>query len=430
MLTRRSFLTSTAAGIAGLACFGPFAAAASAAERFPRRGRRVVVVGGGFAGATAAHYLKLYDPGLEVILLEPRQRYVTCPSSNLVIGGLRSIKELTHGYEHLQKGLGVRVVHEMVRGVDPVGHYVLTARGRIGYDRLVVAPGIDFIYEQLAGMDQQALRRFPHGYQAGPQTLQLARGLASLRPGGSYLITIPEAPYRCPPGPYERICMVAAYLKRTGNRGKVLVLDANDDVVSKGKLFKAAWNELYPGMIEYHPEVVIKAVSAGRRSVTTNKGELSADLLNIIPAQRAGKLAAEAGLISKGGRWAPVNPLTFESALLRDIHVIGDAADRGTTGSLPHSGFVSNAMGKAAAVAVIALLQGKEPPAPSLQNACYSQVSDTESIYVTGVFAFDPVTGKLAGVKGAGGTSPDRSARYTEQYRDWQASIVKDTFGG
>ncbi len=428
MLSRRDFITGTTLGIAGLACFGPFAVSVRAAELFPKKKQRVVVVGGGFGGATAARYLKLYDPGLEVFLIEPLRQYVTCPSSNLVISGLLKMPAITHSYDRLARQ-GIRVVQDTVSAIDPVARYVEISKGKIAYDRLVVAPGVDFSFDLIPGMDAAARAKFPHAWKAGEQTVQLARELAALKKGGSFLISIPEAPFRCPPGPYERISMVAAFMKRTNNRGKVLVLDANPDVVSKAKLFKSAWADLYKDIIEYTPDVSLKGVDAGKRRLTTDKGELTADIINIIPEQKAGALAFASGLVTKGGRWAAASPLTFESTLHTGIHVVGDAADRDQVGSMPHSGFVASSMGKTVAAAVVALLQGKEPQLPSLENSCYSQVSDTESIYVTGVFLYDATAKKLVGVKAAGSASSGREARYTQHYRDWQTSITKDTFG-
>jgi len=429
MLTRREFITGTAVGIAGLACLGPFSISAGAAELFPTKKRRVVVVGGGFGGATTARYLKQYAPDLEVLLIEQNRQYVTCPSSNLVLSGLMQMSAITHGYGRLARQQGVRVVHAVVTGIDPVTRYVETAQGKIAYDRLVVAPGIDFAYDGIAGMDAEGRKRFPHAWKAGPQTLQLAGELAALKQGGSYLMTIPEAPYRCPPGPYERACLVAARLKRTGNKGKVFVLDANPDVVSKAALFKAAWNDLYKDIIEYVPDVSLTSVDVAKRRLITDKGEFTADVINIIPEQRAGSLAFGSGLVKTGYRWAAASPLTFESTIHKDIHVIGDSADREQIGSMPHSGFVASSMAKTTAAAIVMLMQGKEPLPPSLENACYSQVSDTESIYITGVFQYDAAAKKLVGVKAAGTASKNRAERYTQHYRDWQASIVRDMLG-
>lgn len=428
MLSRRDFITGTVLGVAGMACLGPFAVSARAAELFPKKKQRVVVVGGGFGGATTARYLKLYDPALEVLLIEPLKQYVTCPSSNLVIAGLLKMPAITHSYNRLAQ-LGIRVVQDSVTAIDPVAGFVEISKGKIFYDRLVVAPGLDFSFDLIPGMDAGARRQFPHAWKAGEQTVQLARELAALKKGGSFLISIPEAPFRCPPGPYERISLVAAFMKRTGNKGKVLVLDANPDIVSKAKLFKAAWADLYKDIIEYTPDVSLKGVDAGTRRLTTDKGELTADIINIIPEQKAGALAFSSGLVAKGRRWAAANPLTFESTLHKGIHVVGDATDREQVGGMPHSGFVASSMGKSTAAAIVALLQGKEPNSPSLENSCYSQVSDTESIYVTGVFQYDAAAKKLVGVKAAGSASSSRETRYTQHYRDWQASITRDTFG-
>lgn len=429
MISRRNFLFTTAIGIASASCLGPFVISAGAAELFPKKKKRVVVAGGGFGGSTVARYLKIFDPQLDVILIEPREKFISCPSSNLVIGGLRKMSQLTYTYDNLAKKHGIRIVRDSVAAIDPISKYVEVSNGKIAYDRLVVSPGIDFDYHSIEGMDETAQSLFPHAWKAGAQTEQLARELFAMKQGGTYVLTVPETPYRCPPGPYERACMVANYIKRTGKGGKLIILDANADVTSKGKLFKAAWNDYYKDIIEYRPDISIKKIDIGKRILTTDKGDLAGDIINIIPDQKAGKLAFDTGLAAKGRRWAATSPITFESTVHKGIHVIGDAVDPDVIGSMPKSGFIANSMGKAAAAAIISMLAGNEPPYPTLENACYSQVNETESIYVTGVFHYSPQTGKIAGVKAAGGVSPSRLERYTKHYHDWETSIIKDTLG-
>lgn len=429
MISRRDFMKYTSAGIVGASLFGPTIFSAHAGELLSGKNRRVVVIGGGFGGATAAHYLKQYNPKLEVVLIEQAPKFISCPSSNLVLSGLRTLPELTFGYGALAK-IGIKVIHDTVTAIDPAANRVSTAKGFIRYDRLIVSPGISFNYGSIEGMDAHAQALFPHAWKAGEQTLQLRKELLALKKGGVFLMTIPEAPFRCPPGPYERACQVANYLKKTKNGGKVIVLDANPDVVSKGKLFKAAWKDYYQDIIDYRPDVTVKEVIAGTRSIVTDAGEIKGDILNIIPPQQAGKLAFDTGLVPQGKIWAPTTTLTFESTVHKNIHIIGDATDPGSIGSLPKSGFVANTMGKAVAAAVVALMDGTEPPEPSLGNSCYSQVNDTESIYITGVFAYDREKKKMVGIKAAGNPSPDRSARYTAHYHDWEKSIIRDTLGG
>jgi sulfide dehydrogenase [flavocytochrome c] flavoprotein subunit len=428
-MKRREFLKQTSIGVGALALWGPQAFYAHAGEIMPKKGRRVVVAGGGFGGATAAKYLKLIDPKLEVILVEQRERFLSCPVSNLVIGGLREMKDITHEYKSLSQKYGVKIVTAQILAVDAVTHTIETSVGRLAYDRLIMSPGIDFMYDTIPGMDPTAQSAFPHAVKAGEQTVQLRRELEMLVPGQHMVITIPEAPYRCPPGPYERICMVANFLKRNKPGSRVIVLDANEDIVSKGKLFKAAWKDYYDGVIDYRPDNAIKKVDLATRTVFTGTGEVQGAILNIIPDQKAGMLAFNAGLVPAKRRWVPVSPLSFESTVYKDIHVIGDATDGEVIGSMPKSGFVASSMGKAAAASVVAMLLGREPYAPSIANTCYSMVNEREAIYVTGVFEYDAKSKKLAGIKAAGGVSPERSVRLGIQAEDWARAIWTDTLG-
>lgn len=428
-MKRRDFLKQTGISIGALALLGPQAFAAHAGEIMPKKGKRVVVIGGGFGGATAAKYLRMIDPGLEVVLVEQRDRFVSCPVSNLVLAGLKEMKDITLDYRNLSKKHGVKVVIAEVAAIDAAAHAIDTSAGRITYDRLIVSPGVDFIYETIPGMDGAARSLFPHAMKAGEQTVQLRRELEALTPGQNVIISIPEAPYRCPPGPYERACMIAHYLKRNKQGSKVIILDANEDVVSKGKLFKAAWKDYYAGIIDYRPDSAVKKVDASKRMVTTQAGDIGAAIINVIPDQKAGALAFQSGLVPPKRRWVPVSALTFESTVYKDVHVIGDATDGEVIGSMPKSGFVASAMGKSVAASVAAMLAGKEPFAPSLANTCYSMVNEREAIYVTGVFEYDAKSRKMAGVKAAGGVSPERSERLGIQAEDWARSIWADTLG-
>ncbi|MFZ4858166.1 MAG: FCSD flavin-binding domain-containing protein [Desulfuromonadaceae bacterium] len=428
-MNRREFIKHTAVGVGALALFGPQVVYVQAGEILPKKGKRVVVVGGGFGGATAAKYLKMMDPKLDVVLIEERTEFISCPVSNLVIGGLKEMKEITLSYRTLAKKYGVNILNARVLGIDPESRKIETSKGSVAYDRMILSPGIDFMYENVKGMDEAAQKLFPHAYKAGEQTVQLQRQLVDMKAGEHIIMSVPEAPYRCPPGPYERTCMIASYLKKNKPGSKIIVLDANPDVVSKGKLFKAAWKDYYEGIIEYKQEVEIKEINADSRSVITSAGEFKGAVLNIIPDQKAGKMAYMGGLTPQGKRWTPVSALSFESAIHKDIHIIGDATDGDVIGTLPKSGFVASSMGKAAAASVLAMLAGKEPLAPYLANTCYSMVDERQAIYVTAVFEFDPQTKKLAGKKAAGGVSPGRSVRLGLQAEDWAKSIWSDVLG-
>lgn len=428
-MNRRDFIKQTVVGIGAVALLGPQALYVHAGEILPRKGRRVVIAGGGFGGATAAKYLKIMDPKLDVVLIEERPEFISCPVSNLVIGGLKEMKEITFSYSTLAKKYGIKVLNAKVLAIDPLTHKVETSKGTVAYDRMILSPGVDFMYGNIKGMDETAQKLFPHAYKAGVQTVQLHRQLLEMKAGEHVVLTVPEAPFRCPPGPYERTCMIANYLKKNKPASKIIVLDANPDVVSKAKLFKAAWKDYYEGIVEYRPEAEIKEVKADTRTVVTSSGEFKGAVLNIIPDQKAGKMAFMGGLTPQGRRWVPVSALSFESAVHKDIHIIGDATDGDVIGSMPKSGFVASAMGKAAAASVFSMLSGKEPLPPYLANTCYSMVSEKEGIYVTGVFEYDSQTKKIVGKKAAGGVSPARSERLGIQADDWAKGIWSDTLG-
>lgn len=428
-MNRRDFIKYSAVGVGAAALFGPGVLYVQAGEILPKKARRIVVAGGGFGGATAAKYLKLMDPKLDVVLIEERSEFISCPVSNLVIGGLKEMKEITLSYSTLAKKYGVKVLQAKVLSIDPISHKVETSKGYVSYDRMILSPGIDYLYENVKGMDERAQKLFPHAYKAGEQTMQLRHELVGMKAGEHVVLTVPEAPFRCPPGPYERTCMIANYLKKNKPGSKIIVLDANPDIVSKAKLFKSAWKDCYDGIVEYHPDTDIKEVKADTRTIIASSGEYTGAVINIIPDQKAGKMAFMGGLMPQGRRWVAVSALSFESTVHKDIHVIGDATDGDVIGSMPKSGFVASSMGKAAAASTLSMLSGKEPLLPYIANTCYSMVNEKEGIYVTGVFEYDQLTKKMAGKKAAGGVSPERSERLGHQAEDWAKGIWSDVLG-
>jgi sulfide dehydrogenase [flavocytochrome c] flavoprotein subunit len=359
---------------------------------------RVVVIGGGFAGATAARALA--GGGRQVTLIEADYGYVACPFSNLVVAGLRDLDLQRFGWDHVAAA-GVRVVHARATGVDAAARRVTTEVGVFDYDRLVMAPGVDLRFDALPGYDQAAAERMPHAWKAGPQTLLLRDQLRAMPDGGTVVMTVPANPYRCPPGPYERASLIAYYLKTNKPRSKLLVLDAKD-VFSKQKLFQQAWAALYPGLIEWvslSDGGKATAVDPAAMTVTTDFSTYKADVVNVIPPQRAGAIAALAG-VADGTGWCPVDPVTFESRLVPGIHVIGDAA---IMGAMPKSAFAANAQAKVCADAVVAMLAGAAPAEPRLINTCYSLVAPDYGISVAGVYR--PANGVLTDIDGAGGVS-------------------------
>ncbi|MBQ0930800.1 NAD(P)/FAD-dependent oxidoreductase [Ideonella alba] len=393
---------------------------------------KVLVVGGGYGGATVSKYIRLLsDYSIDVMMVEPSAAFVSCPVSNLVIAGMKTMADITNPYTGLSSRHGVRVVQDRVASVDPARKTAtLASGGSVSYDKLVLAPGIDFMWEQIEGLQAaHAAGDVLHAWKAGPETMALRRQLESMRDGGVFAISIPEAPYRCPPGPYERASVVAAYLKQHKPRSKVLILDANQDVTSKGPLFKKAWAEIYGPMVEYRPQH--KAVSVDGKSRTLKfdvQDDVKADVLNVLPVMRAGKLAVDTGLANANGRWCHTNFLTFESTAAKDIHVIGDAIQ--VAQGMPKSGHMANSHAKVTAAAIVAELQGMEVnPHPMLTNVCMSYVDATHVIHVASVHEYQAPKKSFFTIGGSGGVSDVRSdleGRYAEA---WAKNIWADVLG-
>ena len=381
-MDRRTFLQAGAALALGATGISAHAA----------RGAKVVVIGGGYGGATAAKYIRLLsNQKIDVTLVEPDKEFISCPLSNLVLGGSRTLADLSHPYTTLTKNHGINVARDYAVSIDPVARVVKLAGGStLKYDKLVLSPGIDMNFASIEGLSEaQQQGKILQAWKAGPETVALRKQLEAMPDGGVYALTIPEAPFRCPPGPYERACQVAWYFKQFKPRSKVLVLDANQDVVSKAGLFKKAWAEQYAGIIEYRNQHKAIAVSADEGLVKFDvQGDVKADVINALPAMRANKLATQTGLANMAnGRWCGVNYLTFESSVAKDIFVIGDAIQ--VAQLMPKSGHMANNHAKVAAAAIVAQLSGIEPnPQPMLTNTCYSFIDDRNVVHVTSVHEY------------------------------------------
>ncbi len=393
---------------------------------------KVVVVGAGYGGATAAKYIRMWSNGaIEVTLIEPNARFVSCPLSNLVIGGSQDIAAVTSSYASLRERHGVKLVRDFASAVDTDRRIVrLASGGELPYDRLILSPAIDFMWSEIPGLDNaDAQARVLHAWKAGPQTLALRRQLEAMPDGGVYAISIPLVPYRCPPGPYERACQVAWYFRRAKPRSKVLILDGNDDVTSKGALFKKAWAEEYKGIVEYRPDYVLTDVDV--RTLTAKfetQDDVKADVLNVVPPQRAGAIARDAGVVTANDRWCEVDFLTFESIKVKNVHVLGDAIQ--IAPGMPKSAHMANQHGKVCAAAIIALLAGKPPnPAPVLANTCYSFLTAREVVHVASVHQYDAAKRTFLPVPGAGGLSPQASAVEGAFAFAWAKNIWADTLG-
>ncbi len=418
-ITRRGVLAGSGAALLG-------SVAARAQELLPSNGPRVLVVGGGWGGTSTAKYIRLLDPRIEVVLLEREPVFHSCPVSNWVIGHIRTVDDITHSYDTLKERYGIKVIQTEVLAVDPGSKTLCTADGTLSWDRLVLSPGIELDHSGIEGWSEEAQARFPSAWIPGEETARLRGMLAEMPVGGTVAISVPLSPYRCPPGPYERISLIASYLKREKPGSRIVVLDANSGIVSKGKLFQAAWDDFYDGIIDYRPESQLAQVDASAGILSSDFDDVQADVGNVIPPQRAPRLLREAGLVPEGSNWAPVDPFDFSSSLAPEVHIIGDATDQLTVGKLPKSGFVANSMGKVTAWAIVAQLSGREPPMPSLINTCYSLVSPEEGISVGAVYGYDKETGKLVSKEGSTGTSSARSKAIAANAWDWAQAIWSD----
>ncbi len=385
---------------------------------------RVVVVGGGFGGATAARYLKMWGGNVDVTLVERNTSFVSCPISNLVIGGHRQIADVTRGYDGL-KAMGVKMVQGEVVAIDAAARKVrLAGGGELAYDRLVLSPGIDFMFNEVGGL-QAAVDsgRIAHSWKAGPQTLALRRQLEAMPDGGVFAMSIPKVPYRCPPGPYERACMVASYLKAAKPKSKVLVLDANPEVQSKKALFEKAFKDHYTGILEYRPNAELKEVAGNTAKLEFE--DVRADVLNVIPPQRAGDIARTAGLVNVNNRWVGVDWLTMESTAAKGIHVLGDSTF--SAPAMPKSGHMANQHAKVAAAAIIQLLKGEAVnPTPVVMNTCYSFVTKDDVVHVASVHQYDAKDKTFKTVPGSGGVSAAASALEGRYALSWADNIWAD----
>ena len=422
-MKRRQFVQTLGAGsaVAGLGLMSGCATTGS--------GAKVVVVGGGYGGATAAKYVRMFsDYGIDVTLIEPNAAFVSCPISNLVVGGHKTMADITTPYDNLSKRHGVKMVRDMVDSIDPARRTVkLASGGELPYDRLIVSPGIDFIGDIPGLAKPGAQDKVLHAWKAGPQTLALRRQLEALPDGGVYAMSIPLAPYRCPPGPYERACMVANYFKKAKPKSKVVIFDANDDIQSKKGLFMKAWDEHYKGLIEYRPKHKLVDVDAATNTLKFEfNDDFKAGVANVLPAMRAGDIAVKSGLATANARWCEVDFLTFESKAAKNIHVLGDAIQ--IAPAMPKSGHMANQHGKTCAAAVVSLLQGKEPPSmPIYANTCYSFVTATDVVHVASVHKYDAAQKTMLTVPGSGGLSSAASELEGQYAMAWARNIWADS---
>ncbi len=424
-MDRRHFIGQSAAALGMLAGF-------SGQARANLQKAEILVIGGGYGGATAAKYLRLFSNNTaKVTLIEPNASFISCPLSNLVIGGTRTLADLTSPYDKLSKRHGIKIIQESVTSIDPDKKVVKLSSGKtLRYDKVIVSPGISLLMNSIEGLAQANQAGVTlQAWKAGAETVALHQQLASMRDGGTYALSIPEAPYRCPPGPYERACQVASYFKQNKPKSKVLILDANQDVTSKGALFKKVWAEQYPGMIEYLPKHNVTAVDAKTKTIKFEiQDDVKADVLNLLPAMSAGEIAVKTGLANSNGRWVNVNFINFESTAQKDIHVLGDSIQ--VAFAMPKSGHMANQHAKVAAAAIVAELSGWEMnPAPVLTNTCYSFVNAKEVVHVASVHQYIAAEKTFKPAPGSGGVSPGPTTLEGVYAWGWARNIWADTLG-
>ena len=420
-MKRRSFVQASVA----LGTLGSLVGCATIPDK-----AKVVVIGGGYGGATAAKYVRMMSNyRIDVVLVEPNDNFVSCPISNLVLGGYKSIGDITTPYDNLRSKHGVIHAKDRVTRIDAAKKTVSLAGGStIAYDKLIVSPGVDFMWGSVEGLQAaNAAGQILHSWKAGPETVALRKQLEAMPDGGVYALSVPLAPYRCPPGPYERASQVASYFKMHKPRSKVLILDANPDVTSKGPLFKKFWAENYKGTLEFRGNHKAVAVDAKTNTVKFETADdVKASVLNVIPSMSAGSIAMDAGLANVNNRWCAVDYLSFESKVARDVHVIGDSVL--ASPGMPKSGHMANSHGKVVAAAVVAQLSGLAVnPQPMLTNTCYSFVNDKLVVHVASVHRYESDKKDFIPVAGSGGVSPGPSELEGVYAWNWARNIWSDT---
>lgn len=421
LIKRREFLKIGAAA-------GAMAALHGCAGNGKSANGHVVVVGGGYGGATLAKYLRMWsEGGVQVTLIERNPAFVSCPMSNLVIGGITSLDDITVSYDNLKGKWQVRVIQDEVVAVDAEKRAIsLASGGSMTYDRLVLSPGVDFMFDKIPGLNNAAAQaKILHAWKAGPQTVALRKQLEAMKDGGVFAIAIPKAPYRCPPAPYERACLVADYFKKHKPKSKVVILDGNPEVTAKKDLFNKAWADLYQGIIEYRNESEVKDVEPATNTAITEFDQFKADVLNVIPPQRAGSIAIKSGIGLINNRWADINWLTMESTSTPNVHILGDAVFPAPT--MAKSGHMANQQGKLAAAAILNLLAGQPPnPEPMAMSACYSFMDPKNAVHVNSIHHYDAATKTMQPVKGAGGVSAARNEAEAKLAMSWAKNIWAD----
>lgn len=428
-IDRRKFLQASA-GTAGLLSLGGLTGCASTGATASAKGPKVVVVGAGFGGATFARYMKEWSPSAHITVIEPNTEFVSCPTSNWVLGGFAKMEDITRPYTNIRK-IADRWVQDSVTAIDTAKKTVRTGGGQtIPYDRLVLAGGIELLFDAVQGYNAEAQKTVMHAWKAGPQTATLRRQLEAMPNGGVYVLSVPRAPYRCPPGPYERASLVAHYFKQAKPRSKIIVLDGNEDIASKKGLFLAAWRKHYGfgtanSLIDYRPNNMPRAVNVATMTVSTEFDDVKGDVLNVVPPMRAAAVCGMAGVRdASNGVWCTVDFASFESRVVPGVHVLGDSI----LSNFPKSGSVANNTAKMCAYALSEIFAGRSPdPSPVMTNTCYSASTDSTAFHVATVFRWDPEKKVMVPPPGAVGVSREESELEMAYFHSWKENILNDT---
>ena len=423
MIMNRRNLLKRMGNFSLLSSFLPFIEVASSNAK---NAGKVVIVGAGWGGLSAAKTIKRISPQVEVIIIDPNKEFVSCPMSNWVIGQLKNIDDITFNFDSLKNNYGIKFIHETAINIDPEKNIIITDKQNITYDKLILSPGVQLDYSSIENWNENYIEDFPAAWKAGKETILLANKIKNLKNGSVVAIYIPLGPYRCPPGPYERASLIASYLKKNKKNTKLIILDSNQKIVSKSGLFMEAWEDLYPDIIEYRSNSGVVGLDKSSSTLMTDFEDIRCDVANLIPSQKAPNFLKDAGLINKGSNWAAVNSYDFSSTIADNIFIIGDATSQSNVGRVPKSGYVANSMGKVCGLAVVAELFGLEKVSPSLINTCYSLVSNEEGISVSAVYNYNEEDKKIKSIPGASGLSPTRSSIIKENAWDWATNIWED----
>ena len=417
MLSRRNFLQSS------LLCalsFNPLSLKAAKVAH-------VVIVGAGWGGLSAAKTLRSLNKECQITVIEKQDKFISCPISNWVIGQIKNMNQITFSYKNFIEKNNINMVFDTVKTIDTYNKTLFLEDKKISYDKLILSPGISIEYETIDGLKNSLNKKSIFtAWKAGEETSFLAKRIKMLNDDENFVISIPLSPYRCPPGPYERASLIASYIKKKNLKSKVIILDANQKIISKGQLFNKAWENMYSDIIEYKPDNNVIAINESKKIIYTDFDEYKFDVANIIPIQKAPKFLTAAGLIDEKKKWAPVNPYDFSSKKNKDVYIIGDATDRASVGSVPKSGYIAYSMGKVCGYAVYSSLIEKKPPSPSMINTCYSLVAEMQGISVSAVYKYNNDKNKIVPVKNASGLSPESSEIIANNGWDWAQAIWKD----